>query len=174
MLCTNCSQNMRLTAIGSCEACGGMTSSISYKICKQCSGKLNQCQECRIDLATPKHVVLPPGQLPSGGLAPICFVDLDNPPKSIKLWMGQELVLYRVQLFGQPFLSNLNVPTSELTMSTKMAMGPFPVLPGQPTGTDTLWYGHATARGAGKVGFMISPPAPGYCGTPQDFDYVVS
>lgn len=126
--------------------------------------------------ATPKVRTMSKKQkLPSGGLAPICFVDLDNPPKSIKLCMGQELVLYRVQLFGQQFLANLNVPTAELTMSPKMmTMGPPPVLPGQPAGTDTLWYGHATAVGAGKINFMISPPGPGYCATPRDFDYVVS
>lgn len=111
---------------------------------------------------------------PTGALAPIVFVDLDNPPQSIKLFMGQELVLYRAVSFGNQFLSNLNVPTSELTMSARMmAMGPPPVLPGQPANTDTIWYGHATARGNGKINYVLSPPAPGYCGTPVLIDYVV-
>lgn len=47
MLCGRCKKLMFLTAMGVCADCGGMTTSMSFKICEACSQKEHACQACR-------------------------------------------------------------------------------------------------------------------------------
>lgn len=51
MLCTKCAPNMHIMNIGHCSACGGMTSSGSFKLCTTCSQTKNQCQCCLAPLS---------------------------------------------------------------------------------------------------------------------------
>jgi len=45
-LCGKCKNMMYIASIGRCTKCPGHTSSGAFKLCKKCSGKLGQCQNC--------------------------------------------------------------------------------------------------------------------------------
>lgn len=46
-LCNKCSRQMVTCDIGSCDACGEMTTSGCFSLCDKCSIKLDQCGNCR-------------------------------------------------------------------------------------------------------------------------------
>jgi RecJ-like exonuclease len=48
-LCPECRDKGFLTTIGTCQRCGGMTSSISFKYCYDCAKELNRCQCCGVE-----------------------------------------------------------------------------------------------------------------------------
>lgn len=46
MLCDKCSGSVFTCDIGRCSACGQHTSSGAFRLCKECSRKLNLCMRC--------------------------------------------------------------------------------------------------------------------------------
>jgi predicted secreted protein len=61
-LCGKCKNMMYIASIGRCTKCPGHTSSGAFKLCKKCSGKLGQCQNCLA--AEGKSAVKPPVKSP--------------------------------------------------------------------------------------------------------------
>ena len=67
-MCPKCQGGMGTCDIGKCQSCGGMTSSGSHKLCRNCSKKQKKCQRCLASLekkkSEPKKAVklLPDGK----------------------------------------------------------------------------------------------------------------
>jgi hypothetical protein len=107
----------------------------------------------------------------------IVFVDLDNPPASVQLNVGDELALVRKTAAGAPFVSAVDVPASEFSMAANMhLMVPLALirLTGQPAHTYLVHHDIAQNSGAGQITFSMSPAnpnAPG--GTNQAISYSV-
>lgn len=60
-LCAQCSGKNFISSVGQCNVCAdGVTSSGAFKLCKNCSAKLAQCEACQQDLK-PKTAA-PPGE----------------------------------------------------------------------------------------------------------------
>ncbi len=53
-LCPKCRGRMHTTDIGRCVNCGGHTSSGAFKLCRECSAKLGECECCRAPLGGAK------------------------------------------------------------------------------------------------------------------------
>ncbi len=70
-LCPKCKERMYTTDIGTCVHCGGHTSSGAFKLCRECSAKLGQCECCRAALGSAKPA--PPPAVPANA------VDLGKP-----------------------------------------------------------------------------------------------
>jgi inhibitor of cysteine peptidase len=49
-LCPKCRDKGYTTDVGVCQECGGHTSSGRFKLCRKCSAKLGQCENCRAPL----------------------------------------------------------------------------------------------------------------------------
>ena len=91
------------------------------------------------------------------------FVDLDNPPASLQLNVGDELALVRTTAAGAPFISAVNVPTREFALAPNMfLMVPLALirLPGQPAQTVLVHHGVAQSSGSGLITFSKSPANP--------------
>jgi len=91
------------------------------------------------------------------------FVDLDNPPASVQLNIGDELALVRTTAAGAPFISNVNVPANEFALAPNMfLMVPLALirLPGQPAHTVLVHHAIAQAAGKGDITFSKAPANP--------------
>ena len=95
------------------------------------------------------------------------FVDLDNPPASIQLKVGDDLAVVRTTAAGAPLLSAVDVPTAEFGLAPNMfLMVPLAMirLPGQPGHTYLVHHGIAQQNGSGKITFSMSPNNPSSVG----------
>jgi hypothetical protein len=93
----------------------------------------------------------------------IVFVDLDNPPPSIQLSIGDELAVVRTTAAGAPLLSAVDVPPSEFALAPNMfLMVPLALirLPGQPAHTYLVHHDIAQTVGKGQITFSMSPANP--------------
>lgn len=70
-LCPKCRGRMFTTDIGQCVTCGGHTSSGAFKLCRECSAKLGQCECCRAALGGAQST--PPASDAAG------MIDLSKP-----------------------------------------------------------------------------------------------
>ena len=106
----------------------------------------------------------------------ILFVDLDNPPASINLFVGQEIALIRQEGLCGVSIDQLDVPTSDFALSAIMfTTAPMRPLAGQPAGTYVRYHGSAQQLGTGKITFVsgiLVPNAPP--GTPNSIDYTIA
>jgi hypothetical protein len=106
------------------------------------------------------------------------FVDLDNPPASVQLNVGDDLVLVRTTASGAPFISAVNVPTREFALASNMfLMVPLALIrvPGQPAHTVLVHHGVAQAPGSGQITFAKTPANPTQPGgTNHAIPYTVS
>jgi hypothetical protein len=82
-LCDGCKDKMFDTAVGKCRVCGGQTPSRGFKLCKDCSNKLGECEACRKKLkkaATQPAATTQPATQPS-----------KSPPSSLSARRGVPL-----------------------------------------------------------------------------------
>jgi len=61
-LCRNCRTMSFIANVGKCAQCSGATSSGAHKLCRKCSGKLRQCQNCRAPLGAAGDRRAPPAK----------------------------------------------------------------------------------------------------------------
>jgi predicted secreted protein len=61
-LCDKCAGKMYVDNVGKCVECGGATSSSAFKLCKACSEKLGECENCRAKLAKDETTTQPATQ----------------------------------------------------------------------------------------------------------------
>jgi hypothetical protein len=58
-LCAKCKDMMFIESIGHCKVCKGDTASGAFQLCKACSAKLGECENCRAQLASAAPVKTP-------------------------------------------------------------------------------------------------------------------
>lgn len=66
-MCDGCKDMAFIMSVGTCSACGGMTSSGAHKLCAKCSTEQNKCQACGKPL---KAAAAPKDEPPQGLIAP--------------------------------------------------------------------------------------------------------
>lgn len=108
----------------------------------------------------------------------ITFVDLDNPPASLNLNIGDEVAFIRHSAAALPTISNVDTPHSEFNLaSTMFTMVPLVQvkLPGQPAQTVLFHHAVASQSGSGQISFLLTPPNQlGVAGTKAYLPYTVN
>lgn len=70
-LCPECRQQSHTKDIGTCTLCKSMTSSGQFQLCKACSERLRECEQCRKHLPSTGSVMVKVKVMtPDGGSAP--------------------------------------------------------------------------------------------------------
>lgn len=92
-LCAKCKDKMYTADVGRCSECGKGTASGAFKLCKDCSAKLKQCEHCRASLAGAAATQTRPAPE-----KPLVLTKADN-NKTVSAQVGQTLV---IRLKGNP------------------------------------------------------------------------
>jgi len=90
MLCTTC-ENLPLptNVAGSCKNCTGQTSFFAYKLCDDCSEKLDQCERCETPLNAPSSPIIAPGSTKLS----VTVKDKDNGTTLKDMHPGEEVIV---------------------------------------------------------------------------------
>lgn len=109
----------------------------------------------------------------------ITFVDLDNPPASLTLKVGDEVAFIRHSAAALPTITDVDTPNGEFSLHGNMfLMVPLGQikLPGQPASTVLIHHAVATTAGSGQVSYLLTPPnQPGSpAGTTAHLPYTVN
>jgi hypothetical protein len=106
----------------------------------------------------------------------ILFVDLDNPPASINLFLGQGIALIRQEGLCGAGIYQLDVPASDFVAAAVMfTTAPMQPLPGQPADTYVQYIGSAQNSGTGKITFVSGALVPNpTAGTSHSIDYTIA
>ncbi|HEY9774604.1 MAG TPA: hypothetical protein V6C81_12445 [Planktothrix sp.] len=127
MLCTTC-ENLPLptNVAGSCKACvTGQTAYFAYKLCDDCSEKMDQCERCESPISAPSSPVVAPG---STSLS-VTVKDKDNGTTLKDMHPGEEVIVILEE--DQYSQTEWGVDYASRSLFSLKSQGPFVPYPNQ-------------------------------------------